>query len=64
VPKSDSQASSSSKPITVLKPLCIEGTSQLQHRNLVFDLPDSPSHKRSKDSVTMEEGKEHQNAEE
>ena len=62
-PKSDSQASSSSKPIIVLKPLCIEGTLQLQHCNPMFDLQDNPR-KRSEDPVTMAEGDEHQNAEE
>ena len=60
--KSDSQASSSSKPITVLKPLCIKGTLQLQHRNPMFDLQDNPR-KRSEDPVTMVKGDEHQNAE-
>ena len=48
----------------VLKPLCIEGIPQLQHLNLVFDLQDSPCHKRFEDFVTMVEGEEHQNTEE
>ncbi|KAL0014793.1 hypothetical protein SO802_001862 [Lithocarpus litseifolius] len=61
--KSGSQASSSnSKPIIVLKPLSIEGTPQILHLNSVFDLQDS--HKKSEDSITMVEGKEHQNTEE
>ena len=47
-----------------MKPLSIEGTPQLQHLNLVFDLQDSLSHKKSKDSVTMAKGVEHQNTEE
>ena len=48
----------------VLKPLSIEGTPQLQHLNPVFDLQDSPNHKKSEDSVTMAEGEEHPNTEE
>ena len=47
-----------------MKPLCIEGMPQLQHLNPVFDLQDSPSHKRSEDFVNMVEGEEHQNIEE
>ena len=30
----------------------------------MFDLQDSPSHKRSKESITMVEGKEYKNSEE
>ena len=45
-------------------PVSIEGTLQLQHLNLVFDLQDSPIHKKSEDSVTMVEGEEHPNTEE
>ena len=45
-------------------PVSIEGTLQLQHLNLVFDLQDSPIHKKSEDSVTMAEGEEHPNIEE
>ena len=30
----------------------------------MFDLQDSPSHKKSEDSITMAEGEEHQNTEE
>ena len=30
----------------------------------MFDLQDSPNHKRYEDSVTMAKGEEHQNAEE
>jgi len=63
--KNNSQArSSSSKPITVLKPLRIEGNPQLQHLNLVFDMQDSPSPKKSEDSITTVVGEEHQNTEE
>ena len=63
--KNDSQANSfSSKPITILKPLSIEGISQLQHLNSVFDLQDSLSHKKSEDFVTMVEGGKKQNTEE
>ena len=63
--KNNSQArSSSSKPITVLKPLSIEGNPQLQHLNLVFDMQDSPSPKKSEDSITTAVGEEHQNTEE
>ena len=67
-PKTDTQANSfSSKPITsitVLKPVSIEDTPLLQHHNLVFDLQDSPSHKKSKDSITIVERGEHPNTEE
>ena len=64
-PKTDIQASSSSsKSITVLKPVIIEDTPLLQHHNLVFDLQDIPSHKKSEDSITMAEVGEHSNTEE
>ena len=63
--KNDSQArSSSSKPIIVLKPLSVEGTPQLQHLNLVFNLQDSPDHKKYEDSITVAKGEGHQNTEE
>ena len=63
--KNDSQArSSSSKPIIVLKPLNVEGTPQLQHLNLVFNLQDSPDHKKYEDSITVAKGEGHQNTEE
>ena len=62
--KNDSQANNySSKPITILKPLSIEGIPQLQHLNFVFNLQDSPSHKESEDFVSMAEGEKHQNTE-
>ena len=64
-PKTDIQASSSSsKPITVLKLVNIGDIPLLQHQNHVFDLQDSPSHKKSEDSITMVEGGEHSNTEE
>ena len=44
--------------------MSIEGTLQLQHLNPVFELQDNPSHKKSEDSVTMEEGEEHPNTKE
>ena len=55
---------SSSKPITVMNPMSIEDTPLLQYRNPVFDLQDSPSHKKSEDSITIVEGGEHLNTEE
>ena len=44
--------------------MSIEDTPLLQHHNLVFDLQDSPSHKKFKDSITIVEGGEHPNTEE
>ena len=43
--------------------MSIEDTPLLQHHNLVFDLQDSLSHKKSKDSITIVEGEEHPNTE-
>ena len=64
-PKTDIQASSSSsKPIMVLKLVSIGDIPLLQHQNHVFDLKDSPSHKKSEDSITMVERGEHPNTEE
>ena len=64
-PKTDIQASSSSsKPITVLKLVNIGDIPLLQHHNPVFDLQDSPSHKKSEDSITMAEEGEHPNTKE
>ena len=48
----------------VLKPVSIEDTPLLEHHNLIFDLQDSSSHKKSEDSITMAEGGEHPNTEE
>ena len=48
----------------VLKPVSIEDIPLLQHHNPVFDLQDSPSHKKFEDSITMAEGGEHPNTEE
>ena len=36
----------------------------MQHHNPIFDLQDNPSHKKSKDSITMVEKGEHANTEE
>ena len=48
----------------VLKPVSIEDTPLLQHHNLVFNLQDSSSHKKSEaPNITAEEG-EHLNTEE
>ena len=44
--------------------MSIEGTPLLQHHNPVFNLQDSPSHKKSEDFITMTEGEEHPNIEE
>ena len=44
--------------------MSIEDTPLLQHHNPVFDLQDSPSHKKSEDSITMAKGGEHPNIEE
>ena len=44
--------------------MSIEDTSLLQHHNPVFDLQDSPSHKKFEDSITMAGGGEHPNTEE
>ena len=48
----------------VLKPMSIEDTPLLHHHNPVFDLQDSPSHKKSEDPNTITEGGEHSNTEE
>ena len=48
----------------VLKPVSIEDTPLLQYHNPLFDLQDSPSHKKSKNSITMAEKGEHPNSEE
>ena len=48
----------------VLKPVSIKDTPMLQHHNPVFNLQDSPSHKKSEDSIAMAEGGEHPNTEE
>ena len=64
-PKADTQgSSSSSKPITILKPMSIEDTPLLQHHNLIFDLQDSSSHKKSEAPNTMAEEGEHPNTKE
>ena len=64
-PKTDIQASSSSsKPITILKLMSIGDIPLLQHHNPMFDLQDSPSHKKSKDSITMVKRREHPNTKE
>ena len=44
--------------------MSIEDTPLLQHHNPVFDLQDSPSHKKSEDSITMAEEGEHPNTKE
>ena len=44
--------------------MSIEDTPLLQHHNPVFNLQDSPSHKKSEDSIFMEEGREQPNTEE
>ena len=44
--------------------MSIEDTPLLQHHNLVFNLQDSLSHMKSKDSITIVEGGEHPNTEE
>ena len=44
--------------------MSIEDTPLLQHHIPVFDLQDCPSHKKSKDSITMVEGGEYPNTEE
>ena len=48
----------------VLKLVSIGDIPLLQHQNHVFDLKDSPSHKKSEDSITMVERGEHPNTEE
>ena len=44
--------------------MSIEDTPLLKHHNPMFDLQDSPSQKKSEDSITMAEGGEHPNTEE
>ena len=48
----------------VLKPVSIEDTPLLEHHNLIFDLQDSSSHKKSKDPNTMVKREEHPNTKE
>ena len=48
----------------VLKLVSIGDIPLLQHQNHVFDLKDSPSHKKFEDSITMVERGEHPNTEE
>ena len=67
-PKTDIQASSSSSkpvtPITVQKPVSVEDTPLLQHHNLIFDLQDSSSYRKTEDPITMVEEGEHLNTKE
>ena len=44
--------------------MSIEDIQLLQHHNPMFNLQDSPSHKKSKDSIIMAEEEEHPNTEE
>ena len=44
--------------------MSIEDIQLLQHHNPMFNLQDSPSHKKSEDSITMAEEEEHPNTEE
>jgi len=44
--------------------MSIEDTPLLQHHNPLFNLQDSPSHKKSEDSIFMEEGREQPNTKE
>ena len=44
--------------------MSVEDTSLLQHHNLLFDLQDSLSYKKTEDLVTMVEEGEHPNIEE
>ena len=48
----------------VLKPVSIEDIPLLQDHYPMFNLQDSPSHKKFEDSITMAKGGEHPNAEE
>ena len=49
--------------LKLVVPVSIKDTPLLQYHNPVFNLQDSPSHKKSEDSIIMVEGGEHPNAE-